>query len=94
MVGDKVRTLRDSCGWTQSELARRLGLTRSSINAWEMGLTVPSTQYIVELATLFKVSTDYLLGLDSKIIVDISDLKNDEQSVVINLVNCFSKKSK
>jgi len=59
-----------------------------------MGLTVPSTQYIVELATLFKVSTDYLLGLDSKIIVDISDLKNDEQSVVINLVNCFSKKSK
>lgn len=93
MVGDKVKILRENCGWTQTELSKKLGLTRSSVNAWEMGLSVPSTQYIVELANLFKVSTDYLLGLDSKIVLDISDLKEDEQAVVISLVNCFSKKS-
>ena len=49
---------------TQAELAKKLGITRSSVNAWEMGISVPSTQYIVELALLYNVSTDYLLGQD------------------------------
>ena len=47
---------------TQTELAKKLGITRSSVNAWEMGISVPSTQYIIELSLLYKVSTDYLLG--------------------------------
>lgn len=92
MVGDKVKILRESCDWTQNELSKKLGLTRSAVNAWEMGLSVPSTPYIVELANLFKVTTDYLLGLDSRIVLDISDLKEDERAIMINLVNCFTKK--
>ena len=83
--------LRESCGWTQSELAKRLSITRSSVNAWEMGISVPSTQYIVELAGLFKVSSDFLLDIDSQITVDISKLEADEQAIVINLVQCFLK---
>lgn len=94
MIGDKIKKLRENYGWTQNELAKKLGLTRSSVNAWEMGLSVPSTQYVVELANLFKVSTDYLLGLDSKILLDISDLANDEKTIVISLVDCFLKRKK
>lgn len=92
MVAEKIKNLREGCGWTQSELAKRLGLTRSAINAWEMGLSVPSTQYIVELANTFKVSTDYLLGLDAKVVLDITDLSEDERQVVISLANCFMNK--
>lgn len=92
VIADRIKALRESCSWTQSELAKRLGITRSSVNAWEMGLSVPSTQYIAELVNLFKVSADYLLGINAKVIVDISSLTEDEQAVVIGLVNCFNKK--
>ena len=65
MIAEKVKKLREQKGLSQAELARLLGITRSSVNAWEMGISVPSTQYIVDLAGVFDISTDYLLGVDS-----------------------------
>ena len=49
-MADKIKQLREQMGYTQAELARKLKLTRSSINGWEMGLSVPSTPMVVELA--------------------------------------------
>ena len=63
MICDKIRTLRDTCGLSQSALAKKIGVTRSAVNAWEMGLSIPTAQYIVAMAQLFHISTDYLLGL-------------------------------
>lgn len=65
MIADRIKSLREKTNKTQSELAKQLGITRSSVNAWEMGISVPSTQYIVELANIFHVSTDYLLGVNT-----------------------------
>ena len=62
MIAEKVKKLREQKGLSQAELARLLGITRSSVNAWEMGISVPSTQYIVDLAGVFDISTDYLLA--------------------------------
>ena len=53
MIADRIRTLRESNGMTQAALAKKLGITRSSVNAWEMGISAPSTTYLVELASLF-----------------------------------------
>ena len=55
MIADRIKQLREQLGLTQSELAKRLGITRSSVNAWEQGISVPSTQFIVELSGLFHV---------------------------------------
>ena len=66
MIADKIKDLREKQNLTQTALAKRLGITRSSVNAWELGISVPSTQYIVELAHIFHVSTDYLLGLTNE----------------------------
>ena len=52
-TAERIKTLREKFGLSQAELAGRLDITRSSVNAWEMGISVPSTQYIVELAQLF-----------------------------------------
>ena len=71
MVADKIKFLREQIGLTQSDLAKRLGITRSSVNAWEMGISVPSTQYVVELANIFRVSTDYLLGMKTSAAVSV-----------------------
>lgn len=72
---------------TQTELAKLLGITRSSVNAWELGISIPSTQYVVELAMLFKVSTDYLLGVEHTVSVNVSGLSEGDIQIVNALVN-------
>lgn len=86
MIADKIKTLREANGLTQSEVGNRLGITRSSVNAWEMGISVPSTMYIVELAHLFSVSADYLLGLDHKAVLDISGLDDESVRILNDMV--------
>lgn len=89
LLSSKIKMLREKQKLTQSDLARKLGLTRSSINAWEMGLSVPSTNYIVELARLFDVSSDYLLGLDETSTLKISGLNPKQVTVLSELVECM-----
>ena len=60
MIAERIKFLREQKAYTQTELAKKLGITRSSVNAWEMGISVPSTQYIVEFGNIFSASTDYL----------------------------------
>ena len=74
LLPEKIKLLREKCGLTQAALAKKLGLTRASINAWEMGLSTPSTPYLVELAQLFHVSVDYLLGLSRNQALDLAGL--------------------
>ena len=60
-LAERIKLLREQKGITQSALAKSIGISRSGVNAWEMGLSIPSTQYIVEIAKTFNVSTDCLL---------------------------------
>ena len=91
MVADRIKELRLSNNMTQADLAKKLNMTRSSVNAWEMGISIPSTAYIIELSQLFKVSTDYLLGLSTNITLDISSLSEREIQLVYRLVQYFQE---
>lgn len=79
--------LREQNNMTQTQLAKALGISRSAVNAYEQSISSPSTQYIVEMAHLFKVSTDYLLGLDSTATLDISGLSEQDIEIVYGLVH-------
>ena len=93
-IAERISYLREKNQLTQATLAKKLGISRSAVNAWEMSLSVPSTQKIVELAGLLHVSTDYLLGLSDGMSVDISALDNEEREIVFRLVECFVKNKK
>lgn len=93
MIECRIKTLRENAKMTQAELARKLGITRSSVNAWEMGISVPSTQYLVELAELFQVSTDYLLGIKRTASLDMEGLTEDDIAIVHQLVNHLKQKN-
>lgn len=93
MVADRIKVLREQRGFTQTDLSKQLGITRSSVNAWEMGISVPSTQYVVELASIFNVSTDYLLGVDTTSTVSVSGLTEDDIHIVCGLIEHLRNKN-
>ena len=86
MIADRIKTLREQQNMTQSDLAIQLGITRSSVNAWEMGISVPSTQYIVELAHIFHVSTDYLLGVNTTSTVSVAGLSDKDIELINSII--------
>ena len=86
MIADRIKSLRENQNKTQSELAKQLGITRSSVNAWEMGISVPSTQYVVELAHIFKVSTDYLLGVDTTSSISVAGLTEKDVELINTII--------
>lgn len=94
MTSDIIKSLREQNKYTQSELAKILGITRSSVNAWEMGISIPSTQYIVQLAHIFNVSTDFLLGVNTSATVSVEGLSDEDIALVQNIVKHLSNKSK
>jgi len=93
MVADRIKSLRESINLSQAELAKRLGITRSSVNAWELGISVPSTQYIVELSGIFKVSTDHLLCVDNTASISIRGLSETDVKIVYSLVEHLREKN-
>lgn len=94
MIAERIKSLREQKKITQTELAKQLGITRSSVNAWELGISIPSTQYIVELAGIFRVSTDYLLGVDTSMTVNVSNLTEEDIQIVQGLVYHLRNKNR
>ena len=88
-LAEKIKLLRETSEMTQAELARILGISRSGVNAWEMGLSIPSTQYVVALAKTFKVSADYLLGIEDTSTISVKGLTEKQVSVVLDVIQCF-----
>ena len=92
MIAEKIKELRDRAGYSQAQLAKKLDVTRSSVNAWEMGLSTPTTQYIVALAKLFHVSADYILGIQSEVVISLEGYDKDEVKLIYDLLKCLDKK--
>ena len=61
ILADKLIDLRKRSGWSQEELADKLGVSRQSISKWEGAQSVPDMNRILKMSELFGVSTDYLL---------------------------------
>ena len=91
-VAERIKSLREKLELTQAEIARRLGISRAGVNAWEMGLSVPSTQYVVELAKIFGVSTDYILGMEKTAAVSVEGLSEKQVAAGVNVIECFRAK--
>ena len=86
MLSDKIKSLRMLRMMTQTELAEVLGVTRSSVNAWEQGISTPSVQYLSDIAGYFDVSTDYLLGRTRTATVSVAGLDEEDVRLVNHLI--------
>ena len=61
ILADKIMNERKRNGWSQEELAEKLGVSRQSVSKWESAQSVPDLNRILQLADIFGVTTDYLL---------------------------------
>lgn len=91
MIYDKIKELREKAGLSQAQLAKELEVTRSSVNAWEMGVSTPTTQYIVALAELFHVSADYLLDIKQELSISLDRYTEDEIALIYDMLKYFDK---
>lgn len=63
-IAENIRTLRKQHSFTQEQLSEALGVTVSAVYKWESGQSVPEVKMLMELADLFEISVDTLLGYD------------------------------
>lgn len=85
--GARLRLLRQSKGMTQKQVADKLSLTKSVISAYETDVRLPSYDILIKIAAIFGVTTDYLLGVSYKQLVDISGLSESDSQMILTLIN-------
>ena len=59
---EQLITLRKQKGLSQEQLGERLGVTRQTISKWELGITTPEMDKLIQLSDLFQISIDELVG--------------------------------
>ena len=96
ILADKIIENRKKNGWSQEELAEKLGVSRQSVSKWEGAQSMPDMKKILQLAEVFDVSTDYLLkdeieeSVSSELVPVDRDLGEEEvRSVSMEEANAF-----
>lgn len=81
-LGNRIKKLRRGANMTQLELARRLKVTPALISAYESGERNPSLKILTRMADIFKVTSDYLLGISSSPLCSMDSLSHEETLAV------------
>ena len=84
-LGTGVKALRLEKQMTQTEVSRRVGVSKAMISSYELEQRSPSYDILIKLASFFNVSTDYLLGLE-KPAIDYVGLNDREMRAVMNII--------
>lgn len=87
MLNETIKNLRTARAMSQVELAKRLGVTKQSVSNWENNYIQPSIEMLVRLSEIFSVSTDYLLGLDEKNLLDVTGLSDAQISHIRQIID-------
>ena len=91
--GERLKELRKEFGMTQAELAARLNVTKSVVSYYELQERNPSPDVLILLSDIFHVTTDFLLGVDHKKLIDISDLSEDDMNLLLMTIETLRRKN-
>lgn len=89
--GRQLKELREKNNLTQEQVAKKLQTTKSSISSYENNINTPPVSVITKLAYLYGVTTDYLLGIDTKRRLLIDGLTEEQEHILATLVENFRK---
>ncbi len=89
--GLRLKALRKKRGLSQPEAGARLGVTRSTISAYECNNKSPSVEVLEQMAILYHCSVDYILGLEHRTNIFIDDLTKSQQKTITDIVDRLRK---
>lgn len=103
----KLRELRKSRGWSQGQLAKKIGADLQRVSKYERGVIWPTMELMVKIAKSFDVSVDFLVRDDKKAAVgkiknqellhqleEINNLPEGDQETVVSFLDAFIKRRK
>lgn len=94
MFGDTIKTLRLSNNLSQVRLANELSVSKQTVSNWENNNILPSIDMLLKIAHFFSVSTDFLLELNHKRYIEISDLSDIEIAHIQQIIDDIRRHKK
>ena len=92
MLGKRINELRINRGRNQVDLAKKLGVTKQTVSNWENGNIQPSIEMLIRISKCFGVTTDFLLGLEETIRINVDGLPMNVISHISLLLDDFKNK--
>lgn len=90
-LNENIRRLRMARNISQVELAKALGVTKQSISNWENNNIQPSIDMLIRIYDYFRVTTDYMLGLEERNYIEISGLTDYELAHITAIIDDIRK---
>jgi len=84
--GLRLKELREAKHLSQTDVAKRLDVTRSTISGYECNTITPSVEQLVKLAVLYNTSLDYMMGIENRFHLYLDDLTESQQRTILDMV--------
>lgn len=91
MISQRIKGLREQHGLSQPELAKKLGVSRTSVSGWEQGVNCPNAACLIEMSRLFHTTVDYILDIDSSLVLKLDSFSDKEKTVLFSLIQYFDE---
>ena len=89
VLGKRIRDLRINQHWTQSQLARKLGVHPKSIKNWESDMSDPSIENLINICNIFHISADEILGRDTTNFINIGVLDDENKRKLMAVIQAY-----
>ena len=89
--GDNLRKLSKNRNLTQKELGTQVGLSKAVVSKYENSLGYPTFDVLVNIASFFGVTTDFLLGVSNGKTIDVSALTDSQITLIQHTISEFVK---
>ncbi len=91
-LAEKLKLARQNAHLTQAQVASMVGLNKAAISTYETGTRRPSFEVLCRLASIYKVSVDYLFGLSESSSIQTEGLTAEETELIRSLIRIMEKK--
>ncbi len=87
MFGEIIKKMRTAHNLNQVQLANALNVSKQTVSNWENNNILPSIEMLVKISRFFSVSTDYLLELDDRHYIEVTNLTEIQLAHVQQVIN-------
>lgn len=89
----RLKQLRHDRHLTQLQVANAVHISSALISAYELGSRVPPLDNLIRIAKFYHVTTDFLLGCESKLPVNLDGLAPKDKEAVLTIIKSLKEKA-